>query len=116
VLGRVSSSARIHPCTELVSDDGPVDLAQVLDRLGGDGIVQLMVEGGANVAGQFHRAGLVDRYVIYVAPAFVGGQDGTAVFGGPGVSSLADAWRGTFRSVTQLGNDLRIDLDRPPAR
>ncbi len=28
-----------------------------------------MVEGGAAVAGEFHRRGLVDRYVLYLAPA-----------------------------------------------
>ena len=36
------------------------------------------------VAGAFHRAGLVDRYVIYVAPALFGGGDARSLFGGHG--------------------------------
>ena len=44
------------------------DLGDVLDELGHRGVLQLMIEGGANVAHDFHHAGLVDRYVIYLAP------------------------------------------------
>ncbi len=48
------------------------------------GVVQAMVEGGATVAAAFHRAGLVDRYVLYLAPALFGGDDARALFSGPG--------------------------------
>ena len=56
-------SAKVHPCLELQGD-----LGDVLDTLGGKGVLQLLVEGGPTVAGAFHRAGLVDRYVVYLAP------------------------------------------------
>jgi diaminohydroxyphosphoribosylaminopyrimidine deaminase/5-amino-6-(5-phosphoribosylamino)uracil reductase len=108
VLGHAPEGARIHPCTELF---GP--LPEVLGDLGRRGVLQLLVEGGAGVAGEFHRAGLVDRYVVYVAPALLGGNDGVPLFGGPGAPTMADLWRGTFRSVTRVGVDLRIELDPP---
>jgi diaminohydroxyphosphoribosylaminopyrimidine deaminase/5-amino-6-(5-phosphoribosylamino)uracil reductase len=106
VLGSVPADARVRPCTELSGD-----LEEVLDRLGAEGVVQLLVEGGATVAGEFHRAGLVDRYVIYLAPALFGGQDAKGLFGGPGAFDIADLWRGRFASVERVGEDLRVELE-----
>lgn len=105
VLGRASEQARVQPALELSGD-----LRGVLDELGRRGVLQLLVEGGAAVAGQFHRLGLVDRYVFYLAPAVLGGEGGTAMFSGPGAGALADAWRGHFAAVTRLGDDLRLDV------
>jgi diaminohydroxyphosphoribosylaminopyrimidine deaminase/5-amino-6-(5-phosphoribosylamino)uracil reductase len=75
------------------------------------GVLQLRVEGGAGVAHAFHGAGLVDRYVFYLAPALMGGDDGRAALAGPGVASMADAWRGRITGVARLGDDLRVDLE-----
>jgi diaminohydroxyphosphoribosylaminopyrimidine deaminase/5-amino-6-(5-phosphoribosylamino)uracil reductase len=82
----------------------------VLDELGQRGIVQLLVEGGATVAHDFHHAGLVDRYVIYLAPTLLGGDDARPLFAGPGAPTLDHAWRGRMLSVTSLDGDLRVEL------
>lgn len=105
VLGHAPDGARVHPCTEW---DGTVEA--LLDHLGGRGHVQVLFEGGATVAGDLHRTGLVDRYVVYLAPALLGGDDAPGLFRGPGAATIADAWRGRIESVTPLGDDLRIDL------
>jgi diaminohydroxyphosphoribosylaminopyrimidine deaminase/5-amino-6-(5-phosphoribosylamino)uracil reductase len=55
VLGTAPPGAKIHPCVEVKGD-----LGDILDDLGQRGILQLLVEGGAGVAGAFHRAGLVE--------------------------------------------------------
>jgi diaminohydroxyphosphoribosylaminopyrimidine deaminase/5-amino-6-(5-phosphoribosylamino)uracil reductase len=106
VLGKAPADAKVHPCVEL---DGP--LPEVLDELGRRGVLQAMVEGGPTVAGAFHRAGLVDRYVLYLAPALFGGDDGTAVFAGAGAPTMDDVWRGRIASVERLGDDLRVELE-----
>jgi diaminohydroxyphosphoribosylaminopyrimidine deaminase/5-amino-6-(5-phosphoribosylamino)uracil reductase len=106
VLGRAPETAKIRPCLEL---DG--DLGGVLDELGRRGVVQAMVEGGAGVAGAFHRAGLVDRYVVYLAPAVFGGDDGRPLFAGAGAATIADVWRGRIADVTRVGDDLRVELE-----
>jgi diaminohydroxyphosphoribosylaminopyrimidine deaminase/5-amino-6-(5-phosphoribosylamino)uracil reductase len=111
VLGHVPAGARVQPALERGGD-----LGAVLDELGRRGVLQLLVEGGAHVAQGFHRAGLVDRYVWYLAPAFLGGDDGRPVFAGPGAATIADAWRGRLVSVCRLGGDLRIDLEPDPVR
>jgi diaminohydroxyphosphoribosylaminopyrimidine deaminase/5-amino-6-(5-phosphoribosylamino)uracil reductase len=105
VLGHAPEGARVHPALELSGD-----LGDVLDQLGERDVVQLLVEGGATVAAEFHRAGLVDRYVLYLAPALFGGDDGRGLFAGSGAPSINDIWRGRIVAVEQLGPDIRIEL------
>ena len=105
VLGSAPAGAKVHPAVELSGD-----LDDVLAELGRRGVVQAMVEGGATVAGAFHRAGLVDRYVLYLAPALFGGDDAPGLFAGPGASTVDDLWRGRIVDVTQLGDDLRVEM------
>lgn len=106
VLGRAPRGAKVHPCIERSGD-----LGLILDELGSMGHLQVLVEGGATVARSFHASNLVDRYVVYLAPALFGGDDGVGLFAGPGAPTLADLTRGRFTTVTHLGNDLRIDLE-----
>jgi diaminohydroxyphosphoribosylaminopyrimidine deaminase / 5-amino-6-(5-phosphoribosylamino)uracil reductase len=105
VLGRAPDGARVHPCTEW---SGTIEA--LLDELGRRGHVQVLFEGGAGVAGQLHRAGLVDRYVLYLAPALAGGDDAPGLFRGAGSATIADLWRGRIEGVAHLGDDLRVEL------
>lgn len=105
VLGTAPPDARVHPALEM---DGPLE--QVLGELGERGVIQLLVEGGAATAAAFHRAGLVDHYAVYLAPALFGGGDGRPMMAGPGVPTIDELWRGEITTVTRLGPDLRIDL------
>jgi diaminohydroxyphosphoribosylaminopyrimidine deaminase/5-amino-6-(5-phosphoribosylamino)uracil reductase len=105
VLGRAPAGARVHPALELSGD-----LGDVLEELGRRGVLQLLVEGGASVAHDFHAAGLVDRYVLYLAPLFFGGDDARPLFAGPGAGTIDDVWRGRWVSVEQLGDDLRVEV------
>ncbi len=105
VLGTAPVGANVHPCLELA---GP--LPDVLTQLGGQGVLSVMVEGGATVAHAFHAGGLVNRYVLYVAPVFFGGDDALGVFRGAGSPTIDEVWRGRMSKVTRLGDDLRIDL------
>ena len=105
VLGAAPAGAQVHPCRQMSGD-----LGGVLDDLGGDGVLQLLVEGGAAVAGDFHRGGFVDRYVIYVAPALFGGDDANGLFEGAGAWDIGDVWRGRFVSVERVGDDLRVEM------
>jgi diaminohydroxyphosphoribosylaminopyrimidine deaminase/5-amino-6-(5-phosphoribosylamino)uracil reductase len=105
VLGRAPAGAKVHPALELHGD-----LGEVLDELGRRAVLQVLVEGGATVAAQFHRAGLVDRYVLYLAPALFGGDDGRGLFTGPGAATIADVWRGRIESIERVGDDLRLEV------
>ena len=76
----------------------PTDVHAMVD------IQYLLIEGGAQTAGAFLAAGLVDRLLIYRAPIIVGG--GLPCIADIGLEALADAhgqWRLTDQR--QLGSD-----------
>jgi diaminohydroxyphosphoribosylaminopyrimidine deaminase/5-amino-6-(5-phosphoribosylamino)uracil reductase len=106
VLGHAPTGARVQPALEMKGEP-----STVLDELGARGILQVLVEGGARVAHAFHRHGVVDRYVVYLAPALFGGDDATPMFAGPGAPTMEDIWRGRLVSVTRLGEDVRVELE-----
>jgi len=105
VLGRAPAAAKVRPALELSGD-----LGDVLNELGRRGVLRLLVEGGASVAHDFHTAGLVDRYVLYLAPVLFGGDDGRPIFAGPGAGTIGDVWKGRIVSIEQLGEDLRVEV------
>ncbi|MGH9028772.1 MAG: bifunctional diaminohydroxyphosphoribosylaminopyrimidine deaminase/5-amino-6-(5-phosphoribosylamino)uracil reductase RibD [Acidimicrobiales bacterium] len=106
VLGAIASGARVEPALEMSGDP-----ASALCDLGAKGIVQVLVEGGAHVAHSFHRAGLVDRYVLYFTPALFGGEDAVPMFAGRGAQDMDSLWRGRIVSAERLGADLRVDVE-----
>ena len=107
-------SGRARPCAGGCRAQPALEMSGALDdvlaQLGEQGVVQAMVEG-ATVAGEFHRAGLVDRYVVYFAPALFGGDDGRPVFSGPGAATMEDVARPHRLRVDRLGDDLRVELE-----
>ncbi|GJM38870.1 MAG: riboflavin biosynthesis protein RibD [Acidimicrobiales bacterium] len=105
VLGTAPEGAKVHPCLEFEGE-----LPDLLDQLGSEGVVQLMVEGGPRVAHAFHHPRLVNEYVFYVAPALFAGSDAASLFAGAGAMSIEGVWRGRFESVQQLGADLRVTV------
>lgn len=106
VLGKIDAGAHVHPCLEYSGE-----LSSLLETLGGDGVLQLLVEGGPRVAASFHNQGLVNRYVMHVAPVIAGGDDASPVFGGPGAATMAEMWRGRIVTTTRLGDDIEIVLE-----
>jgi diaminohydroxyphosphoribosylaminopyrimidine deaminase/5-amino-6-(5-phosphoribosylamino)uracil reductase len=69
-----------HGDTELELRSGPLD--EELRALAAEGVQSLLLEGGPTLATAFLRAGLVDKLLVFVAPAvagsgprFVGGLD-----------------------------------------
>lgn len=105
VLGTAPAGAKVLPALEFSGE-----LDDLLEELGRRGVLQVLVEGGATVAGLFHRAGLVDHYIVYLAPAIFGGDDARPIFSGPGAETIADVWRGAITGVAHVGGDLRIDV------
>ena len=105
VLGRAPTQAKVHPCLETGGD-----LDEVLCKLGANGITSILVEGGATVANAFHMGGLVNEYVLYLAPVFFGGSDAMGLFQGKGVGSIDQLWRGAIQSIERLGADVRLTV------
>jgi diaminohydroxyphosphoribosylaminopyrimidine deaminase/5-amino-6-(5-phosphoribosylamino)uracil reductase len=87
--------------------NGGLDLAQVLHRLGEADITSVLVEGGAAVHGSFLKKKLVDQVYLFTAPYFIGEQ-GTSLFSG---YSLGEAESPLFlqeRRIETAGKDILI--------
>ena len=95
----------------LAPNNAGVDLLAALELLAGMGVLQALVEGGAQLAGALLDAGLVDRLVTYVAPTILG-RDGRPSFGLAGPATIADAPRMQLVDVTRLGDDVRLDYEQ----
>ena len=84
------------------------DLAIVLAELGGREFQSVLVEGGANVAGKFLDAGLVDKVSFFIAPRIIGGNDAPTAVGGQGARKLAEGIELQDVEVTQRGQDVEF--------
>jgi diaminohydroxyphosphoribosylaminopyrimidine deaminase/5-amino-6-(5-phosphoribosylamino)uracil reductase len=96
------------------------DLSLVLDELGKREIQSVLVEGGANVAGNFLDAGLVNKVTVFIAPMIIGGGDAPTAVGGAGAETLAKAIELQDIVVTARGRDIEFTgyprrLSEPPA-
>ena len=88
------------------AEDGAVDLAELLNRLGQRDVTSVLVEGGGTLLGSLFDRGLVDKVVACVAPTIVGGREALSPVGGVGVARMADALLLERVEVLQLGRDV----------
>jgi len=95
---------RSHPAGLI--ETGTRDVAAVLDDLYSRDIRRVFVEGGPTVASAFIAAGLVDEYLIYLAPTLIGGP--VLALGDIGVGTIAGQRRLAVTGVEQLGDDILI--------
>ena len=109
------------PGVEVVRDSANGrDLWLVLKELGTRSIQSVLVEGGANVAGNFLDAGLVNKVTVFIAPRIIGGQEAPAAVGGKGAEALVQAIDLEDVVVTPRGQDFEFTgypkrLSEPPA-
>ena len=99
------SDVGVRVLTVPAGPDGRPDLAAVVQRLAAEGLSDLFVEGGGQVAGGFLRAGLVDKLEWFRAPILLGGE-GRPAIGELGVAALAAAPHFRRVEVQALGDDL----------
>lgn len=105
---RASALARANVTLEPVATDpnGWIDLPAVLDALGRRGVNELHIEAGQHLNGSFVRAGLVDEYLVYLAPRLLGAGRDMAAFGP--LAQIADATPLVFTDISRIGADVRL--------
>ena len=89
---------------------GKVDLAAMLRDLARREINELHVEAGHKLNGSFIREGLVDEFLVYLAPQLLGPGQGLANL--PALTELRGAVQLAFHAVDRIGPDLRLLLRR----
>jgi len=90
--------------------EGRVNLAELLGYLGTRGdIVGVLAETGPALSAALVDAGLVDRWLAYIAPKLVGGEAAPGPIGGEGVLRMADSRLVRVKKVRRSGPDLVVD-------
>ena len=84
------------------------DLLAILKELSQRSLQSVLVEGGANVAGNFLEAGLVNKVSFFIAPLIIGGREAPTAVGGKGAETLMDALELQDVEITQRGRDIEV--------
>ena len=109
---RAALTARGLKVIDCPGPGGKVDLLAMLRDLAGREINELHLEAGHKLNGSFIREGLVDEFLVYLAPQLLGPGQGLANL--PTLTELSGAVRLAFHSVDRIGSDLRLLLRRQP--
>ncbi|MCL5974216.1 MAG: bifunctional diaminohydroxyphosphoribosylaminopyrimidine deaminase/5-amino-6-(5-phosphoribosylamino)uracil reductase RibD [Ferrimicrobium sp.] len=101
-----------HPlnyCTPGVSitSESP---SRFLDRLGTEGVLEILVEGGPTLLGSFLADDLVDDLHVHLAPIILGDPEATPAFRLPQPGLLSEALRLTHVATQTLGVDVELSL------
>ena len=114
--GAGAASDALHaagaPTTQIgATEQGGLDLTQVMTWLAAQEVNEVLVEAGARLNGALLAAGLVDEMVLYMAPKILGaGARGGFEF--PDLTQLAQSHSLRIHDMRQVGADIRI-LARP---
>jgi diaminohydroxyphosphoribosylaminopyrimidine deaminase/5-amino-6-(5-phosphoribosylamino)uracil reductase len=95
----------------LPNASGKVDLKALLESLAQRGINEVHAEAGFKLNGSLLREGLVDEFLLYLAPCLIG-HEASGLFNLPALTRLDDKHRLQIRDLRQVGADIRV-LARP---
>ena len=88
--------------------DGRVNLSGLLEYLGAQGVVSVMVEGGGGVLGAMVDAQLIDKFAVFIGPMLIGGAAARSPVEGAGATTMADVLRLERMTTEVIGPDLLI--------
>ncbi len=88
--------------------EGGRNLFGVLQELGRRDLQSVLVEGGAEVAGAFYDAKLIDKVSFFIAPIVIGGRDAPTAISGQGAQVLTSAMHLTDLEITKHGEDFEF--------
>ncbi|MCK5914026.1 MAG: bifunctional diaminohydroxyphosphoribosylaminopyrimidine deaminase/5-amino-6-(5-phosphoribosylamino)uracil reductase RibD [Desulfuromusa sp.] len=98
----------------LPADSGHVSLPALWRELGQRNVQKLLLEGGSTLAAAALNHGLIDQFMLFVAPKLLGGSSGFGIFSGSGCTKMADAFQLEDVCYQQVGEDLLITGDIAP--
>lgn len=84
------------------------DLTKILESLRKRDLQSVLVEGGAEIAGAFCDAKLIDKLTFIVAPIVIGGKNAPLAVSGNGADSLKSAMRLGDLEITRRGADYEL--------
>ncbi len=87
--------------------NGLVDMKSLMRTLASMGIMNLLVEGGAEVNSTILKEKLVDKMIIFTAPKIIG--MGKGAIGNLGITKINKAINLKESSMTQIGKDVMVE-------
>ena len=90
------------------SKQGRINLRSLLSKLGGMGMMSLLVEGGSQVNGSFLDERLIDKIFLFLSPRLLGGS-ALEMFGGRGVGKLEEALSLNLVKIKKVGDDILFE-------
>ena len=97
-------------CLALPAAPGGLDLDALLKQLGRLELNEVQVEAGSRLCGSLAAQGLVDEWLLYVAPVFLGdGGPGPAALGP--LESMDERTHFKLLETVRMGNDTRFRLE-----
>ncbi|MEZ3486803.1 MAG: bifunctional diaminohydroxyphosphoribosylaminopyrimidine deaminase/5-amino-6-(5-phosphoribosylamino)uracil reductase RibD [Lachnospiraceae bacterium] len=88
---------------------GRVDLKELMEILGGQGIDSILLEGGGTLNDSALRAGIVREIQAFVAPKIFGGKEAKTPVAGIGAGIPDEAVPLTLGKISQIGEDLLLE-------
>jgi 2,5-diamino-6-(ribosylamino)-4(3H)-pyrimidinone 5'-phosphate reductase len=85
-----------------------VNLTELLEELGKEGIGKLMVEGGGTLISGLFRSGLVDQFCMFIGNMIIGGSQAPTPADGSGWTHEADFAKLELMQVQQLDEGVLI--------
>ncbi len=90
----------------LPETDDRVDLRALTQELGRRGALNVLIEGGGELAAGALEAGVVDRVLLFYAPIIIGGTEAVPGVAGTGAATVAQALRLRDVTVRSVGPDM----------
>lgn len=96
---------------QIAKKDGHIDLTELMNKLGAQGIDSILLEGGAALNYSALQSGIVNKVQAYIAPKLFGGETAKTPVGGQGVAFPKDAFLLEKEHITLLDSDILIEWE-----
>jgi len=88
---------------------GQINLKDMMKKLAGQGITNILVEGGGMLIGSLFDEGLVDKILFFISPKIIGGKDAISSVMGQGIARIDRAIKIRDFKLRRFGEDVLME-------
>ena len=101
-----SSTLVLNDSNSKILSNGKIDLKLALIKLGEMGINNLLLEAGSGLNGAMLEAGLIDEFIIYTAPVFLGSETKPMIE--IPLTKISEKIQLNILDIRKIGEDIKI--------
>jgi diaminohydroxyphosphoribosylaminopyrimidine deaminase/5-amino-6-(5-phosphoribosylamino)uracil reductase len=117
--GKIPKNAKIFSTTSISpviiatakGGRGRVDLRNLMKKLGGMGMIHILVEGGGELVASLVEKRLVDEFLFFIAGKIVGGRQALTPVEGMGISKMSQALILKDMKIRKFKKDILIEAE-----